>query len=260
MPERRERLLLGIRYVLIAVLTVQLLGMIVRRNPLADLIVPVPPKWNLATSGANLATSGTNLATSGTNLATSGTNLATSGTNLATSGTNLTASGTNLTASGTYLTASGTNLTASGTNLTASGTNLTASGTNLTASGTNLAAVSRSPRPPGMRGGPPGNPGSRPGPALPLAPLVQARIDRITQSELLAPVFRPPPMALLGIAGLDAFIRTPNGQSTMLREGGQSDGVKLLRLGTNRVLIEQAGERKELTIFNGLGSESLLSK
>lgn len=112
-----------------------------------------------------------------------------------------------------------------------------------------------------MGGGAPGMPG--PGsqkPPTPLPPLIQARIDKITQSELLAPVFHPPPMALLGIAGPDAFLRTPSGQTSLLREGGESDGIKLVRVGTNRVLIEQTGEKKELTIFEGLGGESLLPK
>ena len=89
---------------------------------------------------------------------------------------------------------------------------------------------------------------------------MKARVDRIVESEILGPVMHPLPMALLGIAGHSAFIRTPNGQSMLLREGGESDGIKLLRLGTNRVLIEQAGEKKELIIFSGFGSESLLPK
>ncbi len=111
--------------------------------------------------------------------------------------------------------------------------------------------------PPGM-----GMPGSGNGPRgpAPIPPLIQARIDKITQSELLAPVFHPPPMALLGIAGRDAFLRTPNGQMSLLREGGEADGLKLLRIGTNRVLVEHAGEKKELMIFDGLGGESLLPK
>ncbi|MEN9674733.1 MAG: hypothetical protein RIS76_629, partial [Verrucomicrobiota bacterium] len=112
--------------------------------------------------------------------------------------------------------------------------------------------------PPGFPGGMPASRASRP--PAPLSPVVQARIDRITKSEMLAPVFHPPPMALLGIAGHSAFIRTPSGQSSLLREGGESDGIKLLRLGTNRVLIEQGSEKKELIIFNGLGGESLLTK
>ena len=40
----------------------------------------------------------------------------------------------------------------------------------------------------------------------------------------------------------------------------QAEAPKLLRIGINRVLIEQDGQQKELTIFSGYGSESLLSK
>jgi len=88
----------------------------------------------------------------------------------------------------------------------------------------------------------------------------QARIDRITQSEILAPVIRPLPMALLGVAGKDAFLRAPNGQTGLLREGEELGGVKLLRIGTNRALIEYEGQKQELTIFSGYGSETLLPK
>ena len=59
---------------------------------------------------------------------------------------------------------------------------------------------------------------------------VQGRVDRITQSEILAPVMRPLPMALLGIGGKDAIIRTPMGQTSLLREGEEAGGVKLLKL------------------------------
>ncbi len=98
-------------------------------------------------------------------------------------------------------------------------------------------------------------------PKLPeVPPLVQARVDRITQSELLAPFIRPLPMALLGIAGRDAFLRAPNGQTGLVKEGDELGGIKLLKIGVNRVLIEQAGESKELMIFSGLGGESLLPK
>jgi hypothetical protein len=89
---------------------------------------------------------------------------------------------------------------------------------------------------------------------------VQARLDRIAQSEILGPIIRPPPMALLGIAGKDAFIRTDSGQTGLLREGEELGGVKLLQIGTNRVLVEHEGKKKELTIFSGLGSETLLQK
>ncbi|MEO8428208.1 MAG: hypothetical protein ABI651_13945 [Verrucomicrobiota bacterium] len=91
-----------------------------------------------------------------------------------------------------------------------------------------------------------------------LPPAIQARVDRITQSEILGPVMRPLPMALLGIAGKDAFIRAPGGQTGLLREGEELGGVKLLRIGTNRVLIELEGQTKELSVFSGFGSETLL--
>ena len=48
-------------------------------------------------------------------------------------------------------------------------------------------------------------------------------------------------MALLGIAGKDVFLRAPNGQTGLIREGEELGGVKLLRIGMNRVLIEQDG-------------------
>jgi hypothetical protein len=89
-------------------------------------------------------------------------------------------------------------------------------------------------------------------------PAIQSRVERITQSEILGPVVRPLPMALLGIAGKDAFLRTPDGQTGLLREGDELGGVKLLRIGTNRVLIEHEGQKKELMVFSGFGSETLL--
>ena len=92
------------------------------------------------------------------------------------------------------------------------------------------------------------------------SPVVQARIDKIVQSELLAPVQRPLPMALMGIAGDSALIRTPMGQMGFVKEGAELAGVKLVLIGTNRVLIEHEGQRKELTIFSGFGGESLLPK
>ena len=108
-----------------------------------------------------------------------------------------------------------------------------------------------------MNAGPfPGKPGQGP----PLPPAVQRRLDRIIESEILAPVIHPQPVALLGIVGRDAFLQAPNGQSGLIKEGEELGGVKLLRLGINRALIEEAGEKKELTLFSGLGSESLLSK
>jgi hypothetical protein len=118
--------------------------------------------------------------------------------------------------------------------------------TNAAGAPTNRVATSRRPS------------SSAPAQQPPLEPAVQARVDRITASELFAPVVRPLPMALLGIGGKDAFIRTPNGQTGLMREGDELGGLKLLRIGTNRVLIEHEEQQKELMLFSGFGGESLM--
>lgn len=117
--------------------------------------------------------------------------------------------------------------------------------------------------PPSMPGMPmmgmmPGMPGGRPGKPVELPPKVRARVEFIVNSELLGPVPRPLPMALLGIAGKDVFFRAPNGQSGLLSEGGEMGGVKLLQIGTNRILIEHEGRKQELLLFSGYGGESLM--
>jgi hypothetical protein len=106
--------------------------------------------------------------------------------------------------------------------------------------------------------GPFGRPGAMTAPELPLP--IRARVDRITDSEILGPVMRPLPMALLGIAGNVAFLRAANGQSGLVKEGDSLGVLKLIRIGTNRVLVEDDGQKKELTIFSGYGGESLLPK
>ncbi|MBC8002316.1 MAG: hypothetical protein H7X97_06980, partial [Opitutaceae bacterium] len=93
-----------------------------------------------------------------------------------------------------------------------------------------------------------------------IPPPIQARIDRVYQSEILGTVMRPLPMALLGIAGNVAFLRAANGQTGMVKEGDSLGGIKLIRIGVNRVLIEHEGQSRELTIFSGFGSETLLQK
>jgi hypothetical protein len=120
-------------------------------------------------------------------------------------------------------------------------------------SGTNIAALTE----PGKMGAP-----ARPDAKKPaeLPPVIQARVDRIIDSEILAPVMRPMPMALLGIAGNVAFLRAPSGQTGLVKEGDDLGGIKLLRIGTNRVLVEEQGQKKELTIFSGYGGDSLLPK
>lgn len=93
-----------------------------------------------------------------------------------------------------------------------------------------------------------------------LPPEFQARLAIINQSEILGAVPKPPPMALLGIAGRQAILRAPNGQEGKLKEGEELGGIKLIRIGNNRVLIEHEGRLEELTIFAGLGGEPLLEQ
>jgi len=156
------------------------------------------------------------------------------------------------------------------TNAIATTTNIVAA-TNAVTAKTNIVAASipAAPRPeshhsagpPQMAGmgfnpfggGGPGNSGAD------ISPAMKARIGKIVDSEILGPVFHPLPMALLGIAGNVAFIRSANGQTGMVKEGDSLDDLKLLKIGINRILVEQAGEKKELTIFAGFGSDSLLS-
>jgi hypothetical protein len=124
--------------------------------------------------------------------------------------------------------------------------------------GTNATAVSSSAKTNALP------PGSSPGrmamggkpPELPAE--IKERVDRIIQGEILGQVMRPMPMALLGIAGPNAFLRSPEGQMGMIKEGEKLGSLKLLRIGNNRVLVEEDGEKKELSIFAGLGSETLM--
>jgi len=113
--------------------------------------------------------------------------------------------------------------------------------------------------PPGIAGmGPFGPQGVPKAPELPLP--ILARVDRITDSEILGPVIRPLPAGLLGIAGDAAFLRAASGQSGVVKEGDSLGALKLLRIGINRVLVEDDGQQKELMIFSGYGGESLLPK
>lgn len=133
---------------------------------------------------------------------------------------------------------------------------------------TNLASAQK-PSGPGTNAAPSGTAGRRGGagprqgsaPKLAdLPPPIKNRVDWIVNSETLAPIPHPVPTGLLGIAGNYAFIRGPTGQNEMVKVGGLVGGVKLLRIGTNRVLVEEDGQPKELMIFEGYGGESLLPK
>lgn len=242
MPDRITRLFRLAALVLLLGLAVRIALVFVRPNPLANLRIPTIP--TLATGSSTTNTAASPAPTPPPGPTATATNLAKGASN----------------APG--VTGGSTNST--GTNAPARPPGTNAPGTNGTAIATAAGAKPPGP-PPTMLAGPgmpmmPGGPGmrgpGRGGPAL--DPLTQARLDRIIQSELLAPVHRPLPMALLGIAGTNAFLRTPSGMSGMLGEGGELGGIKLLRIGINRVLVDEGGTNKELTIFGGAGGQSLL--
>jgi hypothetical protein len=269
MPERSERILRIACICLAALLLFQFARLVLRKDPLKNLSIPalpsLPPAADARASGSRTnPPSRPGLAGSGTN-APAAQEPGRKGTNpvpeqaLAKTETNSVAARSS--------SKTGTNSLAR----PASGTK----GTN-SVSDQELAAPATAamPRPgPGHPGVDPGsppemalmgmNPMSRQGPGRrgpPLPPAIQARVDRIVDSELLAPIIRPLPMALFGIAGQNAFLRAPNGQTGMVKEGEELGGVKLLRIGTNRVLVEQDGQKKELMVFAGFGGESLLPK
>jgi hypothetical protein len=257
---------------------------LVHINPLYHVTIPALPSLASATNSTASKTA-TNATASATMIPTNtATHLATMGGTNTVKGTNSIALSTNVAAANHANLAKATNGPTTGTNEVALATNSIAPTTN------NLAQKAN--RVPGLAGGKPGSdvatpqmmganlppgmpPGAFPGPfprmargAMPgmpgagpaLPPRVQAQIDRVIESEILAPVMRPLPMALLGIAGKDVFFRAPNGQTGLIKEGDELGGVKLIHIGVNRVLVEEQGQQQELTIFAGLGGESLLSK
>jgi hypothetical protein len=93
-----------------------------------------------------------------------------------------------------------------------------------------------------------------------LPPEITARIEKIKESQVLGQIMRPPPMAVIGLAGNEVLLRTDSGQTGWVTEGGELGGVKIVKIGTNRVLVEQQGQTKELMLFQGFGSQSLLEK
>jgi hypothetical protein len=137
------------------------------------------------------------------------------------------------------------------------GTNLVAEKSSTKADTNAVARPPSRPRPDMAAMGGPSGPGKKP---AELSPAVKARVDRIYDSELFGQVMRPLPMALLGIAGNTAFLRSASGQTGLVKEGEKVGELKLLKIGINRVLVEQEGEKKELMIFSGYGGESLLPK
>ena len=143
-------------------------------------------------------------------------------------------------------------LAATGTNIT--GTNATSKSKATNSPSAKSAMAGMNPNSSMMRGG------SSSGGKSDLPPEIKARVDRIYESELFGMVMRPQPMALQGIMGNSAILRTPSGQTGLVKEGDSLGELKLLRIGINRVLVEQDGKKTELTIFEGYGGESLMPK
>jgi hypothetical protein len=98
----------------------------------------------------------------------------------------------------------------------------------------------------------------QPPPPPPTPPDIPERHRSVATSGVLGAVPKaPPPPALLGLAGKYAILRAPGGETDLVAEGGQIGGVKLIRIGINRVLIEHQGKVEELAIFSGLGGAPL---
>jgi hypothetical protein len=286
LPERAELALKILCLVLTALVVYQLAGILIRWNPFRGVTVPALPSLSASTNSPAGGAHGTNMAASAT---IKGTNLTQLPPNTNTPPSVIVADTNSV--SPPMAVEKGTNFNMHGdlvltnasveTNVVAhqetklsrlvsnSATGSPDKGTNQVIStnsvGINVAAgskpdmkVANTSSVPAMAGvnlnpfGPPGKSGRE------LPPAIQARISRITDSEILGPVMRPLPMALLGIAGDVAFLRTASGQTGLVKEGDSLGDLKLLRIGINRVLVEQDGQKKELMIFSGYGGESLL--
>jgi hypothetical protein len=274
--ERWEKIL-RIFCLVLAGLLVYRVAMVIKHGPLTGLTIPQVPA--LIDTNAVASAKGTNgPSPSAANKGTNATNIviaANSGKNGTNGGTNqlVAKAGTNSPASGKPIVAT-TNLAIAAkpgdTNLStnmaaANGTNGSAlKGTNGVAAAGGKRGTNGPPQvvagnfPPGF----PGGPGMRGGPSqLPeLPPLIQGRVNKIIVSEIFAPMMHPMPAELMGVAGNYAFLRSSKGQTGMVKEGDSLGGLKLLEVGINRVLIEEDGEKKELMIFSGFGSETLMPK
>ena len=281
MRERWERLLAMVCGALLILIAFRVF-MVVKKGPLSGLNIPPLPHYVDTNAVANVGkTNGP--AKTASNKTPAGTNNTSTNTASAKTGTN--ASGALASAAAATNTVATNKPTASSTNAmvatvppgTNSGTNVpTANGTNAVAgkgkNGTNDVKVANSGPPvvngmpvmmsgdfpPGFPGGPGMQGGANKLPDLP--PLAQGRVNKIIVSEIFAPMMHPQPSDLMGIAGNYAFLRASSGAMGMVKEGDSLGGLKLLKVGINRVLIEEDGEKKELMIYQGYGSESLMTQ
>jgi hypothetical protein len=282
MLERLEPVLKVICAALAALLLFQAVRLVVRSDPLAHLNIPalptLPPDTNTPAGGTGMnsltvpgsAKAGTNTTHPGVQVAGAATNSPSSHKSGKT-GTNVPHSVSVQKGTNAQLPTAATKIDTNSITELRSGTKETNTVARPDSASTNLSAMppgttNRWPRvsasmPPQMAAmgmGPFGRPGAMAAPELPLP--IRAQVDRITDSEILGPVIRPLPMALLGIAGNVAFLRSANGQTGLVKEGDSLGGLKLIQIGTNRVLVEEDGQKQELTIFSGYGGESLLPK
>ena len=267
--------ILRILCLVLAGLMIYRVCMVVKHGPLSGLNIPPMPR--LAETNAVAATKKPNIPAAqavnqGTNSSSTNAASVKTGTNIV-AGPTVAAVGTNSTATNKP---GSTNVVIAavppGTNalINVSGTN----GTNRIArpakTGTNEVKIAQGPIP-GGNGGPamagadfppgfPGGPGMHAGPnKMPeLPPVPAGRLNKIIVSEIFAPMMHPQPSDLIGIAGDYAFLRSSSGAMGMVKEGDSLGGLKLLKVGINRVLIEEDGEKKELMIFSGFGSETLM--
>jgi len=256
MRDRVDQLLKIGCFALGALVLFQVGRAVMRNNPLERVSIPAVPTLD---AGTNAVAAATNAAPVKVAAGVSATNAA-SGTNAPVTATNAVAvspTGQTGPTSLTSLTSPTNALPATNFTASAAPTNFPKPATNLAAAVTNAPHSNRPPVPPAMAMM--GMPGAPMKPSE-LPATTKARVDRITDSEILGQVIRPMPMALLGIAGSSAFLRTASGQTGLVKEGDSLGDLKLLRIGINRVLVEQDGQKKELTIFSGYGSESLLTK
>lgn len=268
MRDRAEQIIRGICVILAALVLAELVRAGFRARPLAGVMIPAVPvlETNAPAAPKPMAAAKPSAAHSLTN-GMPGANTNSINSMKVTAGpaplvaSNVTMAavhpGTNVNLSGH----AGTNLVVTNT-LAIQGAGSVTNQTNSAGAG-HIKHVGKRRMPMGMPGGMNGfmmggMPGGAPPPPLPTA--IQSRVDQIVNSEIFAPVAHPLPMALLGIAGDTAFLRTDDGQTGLVKVGDSLGNVKLLRIGVNRVLVEQDGQSKELTIFDGYGGDSLLTK
>ena len=251
MPDRFERPIKILCLGLALLLVWQLGGMILGGNPLRNIKIPPLPKLAGDTNEISNAEPNQAAATNVPPAAHPGaeTNLA-RGTN-SILGTNI-AEATNSVKSTNAVT--GTNVAANALHPSAAGAEPQGNaGPRRHRAGPGMGGMNPAMMAAMMGGG--GMGGAKP---VQLPPEVEARVGKIIDSEILGSIMHPMPMELDGISEQSACIRSTTGQTDWVKVGSEFAGIKLLRVGINRVLVEEGGEMKELTQFGGVGGESLM--